>query len=47
MSAPWDSPDATPLEDIRELWRKSAESWPPPPFQVILPDCWPEERPRG
>jgi hypothetical protein len=47
VSAPWGDPVATPLEDIRELKRKAGEAWPPPPFQVVLPDWWPEEWPRG
>jgi len=47
VSAPWWHPEANLLRDIQEFKRKAREDWPPPPFQVILPDWWPAEWPGG
>lgn len=45
MSTPWGEPGASPLRDIQEFKREAERGWPPPPFQVILPDWWPEDWP--
>lgn len=47
MSTPWEDPAAHPLQDIREFMHEAEQSYPPPPFRVILPDWWPPDWPRG